>query len=164
MFFIGIFEAERSRPMAILNMRLVMFPPENLSVALIVILKVHSAWKPSTAKAIQDLHFQLSGCKSGQQTLLGIRKATAFQISSWCRRACGLRAIEDQFLSPQPQNSLLRITVCNQVSKGHSHQREPVRGKNCTHRNFHHFHFLSAENQVSLLRTFLSDPGSESKT
>ena len=37
-------------------------------------------------------------------------------------------------------------------------------GRNCSHCSFQDFHFLSKENQASLVRTFLSEPGSaESK-
>ena len=64
---------------------------------------------------------------------------------------------------PQPQNSLLRTSVCNQVSHGNSYKGEPGRGKNCSHCNFQDFHSLSKENQVSLARTFLSEPGSGSE-
>ena len=44
-----------------------------------------------------------------------------------------------------------------------SFQGEPGRGKTCSHCNFQNFHSLSKENQVSLVRTFLSEPGSLSK-
>ena len=50
---------------------------------------------------------------------------------------------------PQPQNSL-------RVCKGNSYEGEPDQGRNCSHCNFQ-------ELQVSLVRTFLSDPGLESK-
>ena len=40
--------------------------------------------------------------------------------------------------------------------------RRPGQIKNCFHCNFQDFHSLSKENQVSLVRAFLSDPGSES--
>ena len=42
-------------------------------------------------------------------------------------------------------------------------KEQPGRGKNCSHCSFQDFHSLCKENQVSLVRTFLSDPGSESK-
>ena len=38
-----------------------------------------------------------------------------------------------------------------------------VQAKNGSHCSFQDFHSLTKENQVSLARTFLSDPGSESK-
>ena len=38
-----------------------------------------------------------------------------------------------------------------------------VGATNCSQGNFQNFHSLSKENQVSLVRAFLSDPGSESK-
>ena len=41
--------------------------------------------------------------------------------------------------------------------------REPGRGKNCSHCSFEDFHSLSKETQVSLVRTFLSEAGPESK-
>ena len=64
---------------------------------------------------------------------------------------------------PQPQISLVRISVCDQVSNGNSYWGEPGRGRNGSHCSFQAFHSLTKENQVSLVRTFLSDPGSESK-
>ena len=39
-------------------------------------------------------------------------------------------------------------------------QGEPGRRKNCSHCNFQDFHSLNKENQVSLVRTFLSEPSS----
>ena len=36
-------------------------------------------------------------------------------------------------------------------------------GENCSHCSFQDFHSLSKGNQVSLVRTFLSEPGSQSK-
>ena len=38
-----------------------------------------------------------------------------------------------------------------------------VGAKTGAHHSFQDFHSLTKENQVSLVRTFLSDPGSESK-
>ena len=39
-----------------------------------------------------------------------------------------------------------------------------VEAKNCSHCSFQDFHSLSKGNQVSLVTTFLSEPGSKSKT
>ena len=48
----------------------------------------------------------------------------------------------------QPQNSLVRIAVCNLVLNGNSYQGEAGLGKNCSHCNFQDFHSLSKKNQV----------------
>ena len=65
---------------------------------------------------------------------------------------------------PQPQNSLLRIFRLQPgLEWKFLLRRTCCRGKNCSHCSFQDFHSLSKENQVSLVRTFLSDPGSESK-
>ena len=60
---------------------------------------------------------------------------------------------------PHITAQLLRISVCNQVSNGNSYRGEPGRCKKSSHCSFEDFHSLSKENQVSLVRTFLSDPG-----
>ena len=59
---------------------------------------------------------------------------------------------------PQP-NQVCQPPTCMHTKK----HLEPGRGKNCSHCSFQNFHSLSKENQVCLVRTFLSDPGSESK-
>ena len=64
---------------------------------------------------------------------------------------------------PQPQNSLQRISVCNQVSNGNSYEGEPGRGKNCSHCSFQDFDSLTKGNQVSLVRIFFCHPESEGK-
>ena len=45
------------------------------------------------------------------------------------------------------------LSVGDQISNGNSYKGEPGRGKNCSHCSFQDFHFLSKENQVSLVRT-----------
>ena len=52
---------------------------------------------------------------------------------------------------PQPQNSLLRISVCHQVSNGNSYYGEPGRGKRSSQCSFQNFCSLSKESQASLL-------------
>ena len=65
---------------------------------------------------------------------------------------------------PQPQISLVRI-FCLQPGLGWKFllRRTCCRSKNGSHCSFQDFHSLTKENQVSLVRTFLSDPGSGSK-
>ena len=76
-----------------------------------------------------------------------------------------LGMIEDPSLEPhpQPQNSLLRIFRLRPGLEWKFLPRRTWLGKNCSHCSFQDFHSLSKENQVSLVRTFLSESGSESK-
>ena len=64
---------------------------------------------------------------------------------------------------PQPQNSLLRIFRLQPGLERKFLLRRTWPGKKCSHCSFHDFHSLSKGNQVSLVRTFLSEPGSKSK-
>ena len=64
---------------------------------------------------------------------------------------------------PQPQVSLVRISVCNHVSHRDSHSGDPHQTKNGSQCNFQNIHSLTKENQVSLLRIFLSQPDPEWK-
>ena len=65
---------------------------------------------------------------------------------------------------PQPRNSLVRISVCNQVSNGNSYYGEPGQGKNCSRCSFQDFHSLTKGNQVSLGRIHFSHPESDGKS
>ena len=63
---------------------------------------------------------------------------------------------------PQQQNSLLRIFRLQPgLEWKFSLRRTCCRGKNCSHCSLQDFHSLTKGNQVSLVRTFLSGPGSE---
>ena len=44
---------------------------------------------------------------------------------------------------PPPCTSLVRISVCNQVSGGNSYLEEPGRGRSCSHCSFQDFHSLT---------------------
>ena len=59
---------------------------------------------------------------------------------------------------PQPQNSLVRISVCiaNQVSHGNPCEGEPGRGKSCSRCSFQNFRSLTKGSQVSLVRIHFS--------
>ena len=64
----------------------------------------------------------------------------------------------------QPQNSSLRIFRRQPgLEWKFLLRRTCCWGKNCSHCSFQDFHSLSKGNQVSLVRTFLSEPGSKSK-
>ena len=64
---------------------------------------------------------------------------------------------------PQPQNSLLRIFRLQPGLEWKFLLRRTWLRQNCSYCSFQDFHSLSKGNQVSLVRTFLSEPGSKSK-
>ena len=81
------------------------------------------------------LHTNLYPCSSPPKDLGSPKNpsVTFAPISTLEEKELGpLRFKRIQFWPPpQPQNSLLRISVWNQVSNGHSYQGEPGKGKNC---------------------------------
>ena len=72
--------------------------------------------------------------------------------------ACRLSAVDQILTPPTTQNSLVRISVCNEVSNGNSYQDEPDREKKLLLLQFFQdFHSHSNGKQVSLIRIILKD-------
>ena len=108
-------------------------------------------------------HFgSLSSCwRKSQETFLFTKRFDNLksQTVSWPA------IVRFKFLPPPPNPEFLTkdFSPANRSWMVIFAKENLLRVKNCCHRSFQDFHFLSLENQVFLVRSLPSDAGSESK-